>query len=246
MDPHEKLALYQMQHWQNEMQKAPSFTGNLSKKIQDKINSYIPAKIHRAITVAIQKMIQGVLFGAKYVSAKPLQEGSLLYREAHVDAKIEFYRKTAATEGAITGAGGILLGLVDFPLLLTLKMKMLYDIASLYGYDITDYKERVYFLHIFQLAFSSQAHRNGVLKKITNWKTHADNMPEDINDFDWQTFQQQYRDYIDLAKLAQLIPVIGAAVGAIANYKLITKLGETAKNAYRMRYFNERIEQSIQ
>jgi hypothetical protein len=35
--------------------------------------------------------------------------------------------------------------------------------------------------------------------------------------------------------MAQLIPVIGAAVGAIVNYKLINKLGETAMNSYRMR-----------
>ncbi|WP_255494182.1 EcsC family protein [Hufsiella ginkgonis] len=35
--------------------------------------------------------------------------------------------------------------------------------------------------------------------------------------------------------MAQLIPVIGAAVGAIANYKLVDKLGETAMNCYRMR-----------
>ena len=39
----------------------------------------------------------------------------------------------------------------------------------------------------------------------------------------------------DLAKMAQLIPVIGAPVGVVVNYRLITKLGETAMNAYRMR-----------
>ena len=44
-----------------------------------------------------------------------------------------------------------------------------------------------------------------------------------------------YRDHIDLAKMAQLLPVIGAPVGLIANYSLIKKLGNTAMNAYRMR-----------
>jgi hypothetical protein len=60
-------------------------------------------------------------------------------------------------------------------------------------------------------------------------------LPEDVDKFDWRIFQQEYRDYIDLAKMAQLIPVIGAVVGAIVNYKLINKLGETAINCYRMR-----------
>ena len=35
--------------------------------------------------------------------------------------------------------------------------------------------------------------------------------------------------------MAQLVPVIGAPVGAVVNYRLIKKLGITAMNAYRMR-----------
>jgi hypothetical protein len=35
--------------------------------------------------------------------------------------------------------------------------------------------------------------------------------------------------------MAQLVPIIGAPVGVIANYTLIKKLGITAMNAYRMR-----------
>ena len=36
-------------------------------------------------------------------------------------------------------------------------------------------------------------------------------------------------------EMAQLIPVIGAPVGIVANYSLVTKLGKMAMNAYRMR-----------
>ena len=52
---------------------------------------------------------------------------------------------------------------------------------------------------------------------------------------DWRSFQQEYRDYIDLAKLLQLVPGIGAFVGAYVNNKLVDKLGEYAMYAYRMR-----------
>ncbi|TNY07227.1 EcsC family protein, partial [Escherichia coli] len=41
--------------------------------------------------------------------------------------------------------------------------------------------------------------------------------------------------YIDLAKLLQLVPGIGAFVGAYVNNKLVDKLGEYAMYAYRMR-----------
>ncbi|HEY0896114.1 MAG TPA: EcsC family protein [Sphingobacteriaceae bacterium] len=237
VSPYEQLARQELQIWQQQMQHQPSLMNRLSKKMQDKLNSFIPEKVHGAITVAIQKMIEGVLFGAKFVAPRPLNEGTLAAREARIDTLIRRYRGTAVTEGAVTGAGGILLGLADFPLLLSIKMKMLYDIAAVYGYDVRDYRERLYFLHIFQLAFSSQKHRNHIYQKIEHWEEYHHSLPERVEEFDWRTFQQEYRDYIDLAKLAQLIPVIGAAVGAVANYRLINQLGATAKNAYRMRYF---------
>jgi hypothetical protein len=41
--------------------------------------------------------------------------------------------------------------------------------------------------------------------------------------------------------MAQLVPVIGAPVGAIVNYGLIKKLGITAMNAYRMRLLADKI-----
>lgn len=63
----------------------------------------------------------------------------------------------------------------------------------------------------------------------------AKKLPHDLEQFDWRNFQQEYRDYIDLAKMAQLIPIIGAPVGIIVNYRLIKKLGITAMNAYRLR-----------
>ena len=101
-----------------------------------------------------------------------------------------------------------------------------------------NYKERVYLLHVFELAFSSDVHRKNVYNKLVDWEQKSKFLPEDINKFDWRNFQQEYRDYIDLAKMAQLVPIIGAPVGVYVNYRLIKKLGATAMNAYRMRLAN--------
>jgi EcsC protein family len=179
------------------------------------------------------------LFGAKFTTADPIRNLDLEVREARIDERIKFYRTTAAVEGGITGAGGILLGLADFPLLMGIKIKLLFDIAALYGFNTDDYKERVYILHIFELAFSSHKHRKAIYLKMENWDQKSKELPADINQFDWRNFQQEYRDYIDLAKMAQLIPVIGAPVGVLVNYRLIKKLGHTAMNAYRMRILSE-------
>jgi len=235
VDRYQKEALAQLKRWQKKMIRRPSVLNKLSKRLQTKINNWIPEKIHIAITSAIKQMIRGVLYGARYTTAKPVQDKSLEVREATVQERIKAYRTTAAAEGGITGAGGLFLGLADFPILIGIKIKLLFDIAAMYGFDVKDYKERVYILHIFELAFSSHAHRKEVYQKMENWDAYSKMLPEDIEQFDWRNFQQEYRDYIDLAKLAQLVPVIGAPVGIIANYRLIRKLGITAMNAYRMR-----------
>jgi hypothetical protein len=232
---YEREAELQMKEWQRQMLKKPSLLNSLSKRMQTKINTWIPEKIHVAITATIKQLIRGVLFGAKHTTANPLLNTSLQERETAIEKKIDNYKKTAAVEGGIAGAGGILLGLADFPVLIGIKLKLLFDIASLYGFDVNDYKERVYLLHIFELAFSSHAHRKTVYLKMTDWELKKLQLPDDINQFDWRNFQQEYRDYIDLAKMAQLIPLIGAPVGLIVNYRLLKKLGTTAMNAYRMR-----------
>ncbi|MEO6539745.1 MAG: EcsC family protein [Ferruginibacter sp.] len=232
---YERQAYEELTAWQKKMLSRPGLLNNLSKKIQTKINSWIPEKVHNAITIAIKQMIRAVLFGAEHTTSECLKNVSLETREEAVLKKIDRYRKTAMVEGGVTGAGGILLGLADFPILIGIKIKLLFEIAALYDLDVNDYKERVYLLHIFELAFSSDVHRKHIYLKMTDWEEKRKNLPEDINQFDWRNFQQEYRDYIDLAKMAQLIPVIGAPVGVLVNHRLIKKLGVTAMNAYRMR-----------
>jgi len=235
MDPYLQQVSSELNAWQKQMLRRPSLFNHLSKKIQTKINSWIPEKVHGAITVTLKQMIRGVLFGAKHTTGRPLENTSLKIREELILKKIDVYRKTAAVEGGITGAGGILLGLADFPILIGIKIKLLFDIAAIYGFDVDDYKERVYILHIFELAFSSHEHRRNVYLKITDWDEKSKDLPKDINQFDWRNFQQEYRDYLDIAKMAQFMPAIGAPVGIVVNNRLIKKLGVTAMNAYRMR-----------
>ncbi|HEY9561862.1 MAG TPA: EcsC family protein [Anseongella sp.] len=235
MNPYEEQATRQLRNWEAEMQAHPSFSGKVSKNLQDRINRAIPEKVHNVITTSIREMTRGVFYGAGFLNPSPLEKASLRVREHRVRGRIRFYRNAATAEGAVTGAGGILLGLADFPLWLALKMKLLFEIASLYGYDVRDYRERLFMLHIFQLTFSSQEQRTKVYSTLAAWEDYLRTLPQDINAFDWRTFQQDYRDYIDIAKLIQLIPGIGAVAGAYVNHRLTEKLGDYAMNAYRLR-----------
>ncbi|MCZ6900410.1 MAG: EcsC family protein [Bacteroidetes bacterium] len=235
MEPYERLILKELNTWKKTMEKKPSIVDKATKGVQSRINKIIPEKIHKIFTEAVKQMTRTVILGAKFTTTRSQNSDSLEIIETGIKERIKFYRSAAAAEGAVTGFGGFLTGLADFPLWLSIKMKMLFEIASRYGFDVKDYKERIYILHIFQLTFSSQQHRNHVFSIMVDWENKKYKLPEDIHKLDWRTFQLEYRDYIDLVKLFQLIPGIGAAVGLIVNHRLTDKLGKYAINAYRMR-----------
>ncbi|MCD6063896.1 MAG: EcsC family protein [Flavipsychrobacter sp.] len=238
MQTYNERAIIEMMDWQKEMKRKSSISAYIAAKFQSKFNSLVPEKVHQVITAAFRHTVQGLLKGSELVSAAPLKNTNLEDRERRIEGRIEFYKNTAAAEGALTGAGGFLWSLADFPMWLTLKMKMLTEIAALYGFDISDYKERVYILYTFQLAFSTRQHRREIFGIVANWQHTSQSLPAP-NDFNWRKFQQEYRDYIDLAKLIQLIPGIGAIAGAYVNHKYTKLLGHTAMNAYRTRLFTE-------
>ena len=223
MEDYNYTKLKELEIWKEKMRKKPSLLNKASKGVQNKFNSILPDNYHNIITSAIKNMTKVVLFGSKYTTKKPLIGLTLKERDDLALDKIKTYKNT------------------DLPLLLGIKIKLLYELASIYGFDVKDYRERMYILSIFQLAFSSQNHVNKVFAKIENWDEYKNTLSDDINDLDWRSFQQEYRDYIDLAKLLQLVPGIGAFVGAYVNNKLVDKLGEYAMYAYRMRILSDEV-----
>jgi len=239
MDVYEKQVFDELKAWKRSLHKGTSFFGSMAKSVQTGINNAIPERVHKIMTDAIRQMTKSVIFGA-FLTTIQLKKTELLPDiEEKVKEKIDIYSKTAAAEGAVTGYGGILMGMADLPLWLSIKIKLLFEIANLYGYDTSDYKERIYLLHIFQLTFSRQQQRKKIFALMKNWEKKKEKLPKDINEFDWRTFQIEYRDYLDLAKLLQLIPGFGAIVGIYINHKLTRRLGNFAMNSYRMRHFQD-------
>jgi uncharacterized protein (DUF697 family) len=230
----------ELEEWSTKMSRKPDLASRAQQEIQRRINRLIPEKVHSIITKSIREMTKTVLLGSGLTTREKsvLLEEGFEVTEGIILNRINFYCSSSSVEGAVTGAGGILLGFADFPLWLTLKMKMLFEIASYYGFNIKDYRERIYILYIFQITFSKQQQRNIVFDIMANWEEEMKTHPESINDFDWRTFQIEYRDYLDILKLMQLIPGFGAFVGAYINHKYTKRLGHYAMNAYRLRLKN--------
>lgn len=236
MDDYTSKVEHEIILWKQKLNKRSGIFSRTSKNVQNKVNSFIPEKVHQVVTESIKNMVKTTLVGSNLTTRKRHSlDLTLLEKDTLLQEKLATYRKTAVIEGAGTGAGGLLLGLADFPLLLSIKMKFLFQAASIYGYDTNEYEERLFILHIFLLAFSSEEKRKETLTVIEDWEQQK----QGVVDMDWREFQQEYRDYIDLVKMFQLVPGIGAVVGAFANYNLLDQLGETAMNAYRLRALNE-------
>jgi len=234
MTAYEEIVHQEIQIWKQKLLKPAGPIKRITKQTQTKINSWIPQKVHSVITSSVKALTNATLAGSNLISKPTNVPASLYEKDQLLKEKLITYRKTAVLEGAGTGVGGIFLGLADFPLLLSIKMKFLYEAAGIYGYDINRYEERLFILHVFQLAFSNDTKRIETLQTIEHW----DRQKAAIQDMNWQTFQQEYRDYLDIVKLLQLIPGFGAIVGAYANHNLLDQLGETALNAYRIRSLN--------
>lgn len=240
MDRYEEKILRELHAWRREVLRSPGLVEKAAKRVQDKLNGMVPAKLQQAVTSAVKGTLEATLWGMDYIpSGAPKAGLNLAQRDAAARELLERYRRIAALEGAGTGAGGLLLGLADFPALIAIKMKFLFELAHVYGFDTRDRQERLFLLHVFQLAFSSGEVRRHTFETIERWDRTG---PAVVN---WERFQREYRDSIDLRKLLQLVPGIGAAVGAWANYHLLDDLGRTGMNAFRWRLLAGRAPEEV-
>jgi len=242
LNDYERRIRAELDAWERRLAEPPGWLERASKGISAKINNVIPAKVHDAITAAVRGIVRTALFGAEYTPQRKVQRTNSLEEADRVARDVlSLYRKIATVEGAGTGAGGLLLNVVDFPALIAIKMKFLFELAHGYGYDTKTFAERIFLLNVFRLAFSGETQRAPALNTIKRWRFEKERWASDAEyyrNMDWETFQKEYRDAIDFRKMLQMVPGIGAVAGAWANYTILDELGETAMNAYRLRRLN--------
>lgn len=230
---YEAWAAREVEHWRAQMLRPPGALGKAAKGVQRRINRVIPEQVHTTLTDVIRRMTETILAGSDLVNGDPLEGLSLAERDRRALALIDDYRRVAAVEGGVSGAGGFFLALADFPALIGIKIRLLFDLSRVYGHDAAAFSERLFILQLFQLAFSSAEHRAMIFRQTEAWDLREH--PADFASFDWRSFQQEYRDHIDLVKLAQMIPIVGAPIGAVVNWRLTQKVGHVAINGYRSR-----------
>jgi hypothetical protein len=157
------------------------------------------------------------------------------------------YKALAAAEGAGVGALGGVAILGDIPLLATLALRAVNEFAAYYGFDTSLPSERMFALSVLTLASSPTV----AAKQLTLVElSHASAMLSrgaalgelqrgaSIGAF--KTSAEALGVRLTKGKLAQLIPIAGAVVGAGFNAWYLNEVTHTAYMLYRERFLKER------
>jgi len=140
----------------------------------------------------------------------------------------------AVLEGAGMGLGGLVFMLADIPALIMINIRALIQLAFIYGVDATSPEECEYILNIMTLSAADGKEKMEIL-------SHLDSIARSSAHRQGLNIRKQIQDHLigeavskvihvahkiavrlTHAKLMQMIPIIGTAVGAGANF-LYTK-----------------------
>ena len=164
-------------------------------------------------------------------------------------AKSMFSQNTllAAIEGGGTGLGGAFLIAADIPLLFTINLRLIQQIGASYGFLLKGPDFRPLILSIFNAAASSdQRAKNEAMREVSVAAAAF------ANDLAYRgrttgTFQNQNRHVPrELAKnivgrkIAQAVPIAGAAVGAGINYWFTQETANTTFMLFRALYLERK------
>ncbi|WP_036688117.1 EcsC family protein [Paenibacillus tyrfis] len=150
----------------------------------------------------------------------------------------------ATAQGATTGFGGLFTLAIDIPAILGLSLKVLQEMAMVYGYDPNDKRERVFVIKCLQFASSDIVGKKAVLEELADFDNEHRQRDAISQLQGWREVVTIYRDNFGWKKLFQLVPVAGMIFGAVLNRSTLQDVAEAGKMLYRKRRVLERLHSS--
>ena len=146
----------------------------------------------------------------------------------------------AAIEGGGTGLGGAVLIAADIPLLFTINFRLIQQIGASYGFPMRGPAFRPLVLSIFNVAVSGEKDaKNAALREISvaaaafaNELAYKGRVSGTFADQSRHLPREIAKNLVG-RKIAQMIPIAGAAVGAGINYWFTTETAEAAYMLFR-------------
>jgi len=225
----------------------------------------IPVGFQNTVSKAIHRLITGLSSAAHRISneEKIYYRIETAYREhgdhlkaADVVAKHCWYSNVAyaAGEGGTTGAIGFAGLAADVPALLTITLRMIRQIGICYAYDTTSDVEREYVMHVLRVGSTSNLRAKmeclvalkqfeQILLKVS-WQAMSEAFArKEISRLSLLAAARQLSQKLGVQltrrKALQLVPVVGALVGASFNAVFVNDVGRAAYMLYRRRRIAE-------
>jgi hypothetical protein len=140
----------------------------------------------------------------------------------------------AAVDGAVTGAGGVLLSVADVGMLAVLALRAVHRTGQCYGYSLDRPEDRAYALGILMLAgLKSHAERLEVMGKLRNVEQWA--LGEAVEAVAIERIAQKL---IEVASL-ESIPGLGLVLGSASNLYFIRQVLRAARHVFQERWLRE-------
>ncbi len=154
----------------------------------------------------------------------------------------------AAIEGGGAGLGGLALVAADIPLLFTINFRLIQQIGAAYGFPVRGSEYHTLTLTIFNAAASgSAAAREEALRECTVAAVTLEQEAGYRGRRTQRIFQEQNRHlpreivkHLAGRKLGQMIPGVGAAIGAGINYWFTQQTAQTARMLFRALYIERK------
>lgn len=226
---------------------------------KNKIESKIPDKVKDTMDIAFYKGFQLVFEkGTKYIEKTYNKEEINIEHDVndyYIDRntskksiktmdknqkKSRVFNKSIATlEGA--GMGLLGMGLPDIPVLISIILKTIYEIALSYGFDYESDEEKIYILNIISAAVTKEEIQGTYNIKVDEiaYKIDSNNIiNEDLDEEMKEASNNLFKGMVT-SKFIQGIPIIGV-VGCLTNYKVVNKIGKYSSLKYKKRYLNKK------
>ncbi|MCB1153732.1 EcsC family protein [bacterium] len=193
---------------------------------------------HGAVVKDFHEAGFGHIAHVTHVESVPLEEIDKLAGSLRTK-----YRALAAAEGVGAGMTGIAGLTADIVALTALNLRAVGEYAAYYGFDISDPAERAFAINILTLgAAQNPMARALTLKQMANL-AHGATLAQKMDQFKKGLAQDVVERVAKAlgrrftrAKITQLVPVIGAAVGGGFNAFYTGRVCESAYHLYRERY----------
>lgn len=157
------------------------------------------------------------------------------------------YKTIAMGEGVGTGAIGLAGMAIDIPALILLNLRAIGEYATYCGFDVSLEHERVFALQVLGLASSpTDAAKQVTMAQLVKIASDVAKKKawKDLQNYAFVKMVQELAKQLGIrltkAKLAQVVPVAGAAVGGGYNAYYTGKVCEAAYMLYRERFLAEK------